>query len=220
MLLARILVSSSYASSTLSKTAEDLEVDSHLALSIHLCSLAKSIHVGPWTFPREICCEPKMTSQKTLSLLFNAMKRKSDDYRRMDFLVRLDRIFQELQAIRNRLDDIESMISEWRPQPLNISEQKLLSLPDNLRKSYLVVASKGECCATEVSNLTGRSRALESSYLNQLVRMGWLAKRRNEKILNFRTLTVPIEAYELLQHTPVKNKTTISVNQKSVRARP
>lgn len=161
----------------------------------------------------------EITSQKTLSLLHNAMKRKSDDYRSLNFAVRLDRIFQELQAIRNRLDDIESMISEWRPQPLNVSEQKLLSLPDNLRKSYLVVASKGECCATEVSNLTGRSRALESSYLNQLVRMGWLAKRRSEKILNFRTIKVPIEAYELLQGTPVKSRTTISVDQKSVRAR-
>jgi hypothetical protein len=137
----------------------------------------------------------------------------------MNFAVRLDRIFQELQAIRNRLDDIESMISNWHPQPLNIPEQKLLSLPDNLRKSYLVVVSKGECCATEVSNLTGRSRALESSYLNQLVRMGWLAKRRNEKILNFRTITVPIETYELLQGTPAKNCATIRLDRKSVRAR-
>jgi DNA-binding IclR family transcriptional regulator len=71
-------------------------------------------------------------------------------------------------------------------------------LPDNLRKTYLVVASKGECSATEVSNLTGRSRAIESSYLNQLTRMGWLTKRRNSKTLYFRVYTSHIKKHESL----------------------
>jgi len=108
--------------------------------------------------------------------------------------VRLDRIFQELQSIRHRLDDIENMFSNWQPQPLNIPESELFSLPDNLRKTYLVVASKGECSATKVSNLTGRSRAIESSYLNQLVRMGWLTKHRNSKTLNFCTLKTKLQS--------------------------
>jgi hypothetical protein len=102
-------------------------------------------------------------------------------------LVRLDRIFQELLHIRHRLDDIENMFSNWAPQPLLVSESELLSLPDNLRKTFLVVASKGECDATQVSNLTGRARALESGYLNQLARMGWLNKRRNSKTICFRS---------------------------------
>jgi len=113
-------------------------------------------------------------------------------------LVRLDRIFEELVQIRLRLDDLENMISNWHPQPIHISESKLLSLPDNLRKTYLVVASKGECNATQVSNTTARSRAIESSYLNQLVRMGWLAKRRNSKTLNFHALSSFIEKQKLL----------------------
>jgi len=103
--------------------------------------------------------------------------------------VRLDRIFQELVDIRHRLDDIERMLSSQRPQPLNVSESMLLSLPDNLRKTYLVVASEGECSATRVSDLSGRSRAIESSYLNQLVRMGWLMKRRSSKTLQFRMVS-------------------------------
>jgi len=85
------------------------------------------------------------------------------------------------------------MFSNWHPQPLIVSESKLFSLPDNLRRTYLVVASKGECTATQVSNLTGRSRAIESSYLNQLVRMGWLTKRRDSKTLNFRPLATHIQ---------------------------
>jgi DNA-binding MarR family transcriptional regulator len=114
-------------------------------------------------------------------------------------MVKLDRIFQELLDIRHRLDDIERMFSNWDPQPLNISESKLLSLPDNLRKTYLIVASEGECSATHVSGLTGRSRAIESSYLNQLVRMGWLTRRRNSKTLHFRTLSGSKKRQKLIQ---------------------
>ena len=79
-------------------------------------------------------------------------------------------------------------MSNQHPQPLRISESMLLSLPDNLRKTYLIVASEGECSATRVSDLSGRSRAIESSYLNQLVRMDWLTKRRSSKTLNFRSV--------------------------------
>jgi hypothetical protein len=96
-----------------------------------------------------------------------------------------DRIFQEIQQIRYRLDDIETALSNWNPPPIDISESKLLSLPDNLRKTYIAVASKGDCSATLASNLTGRSRAIESSYLNQLTRMGWLTKRRDSKTIHF-----------------------------------
>ncbi|MGB8780226.1 MAG: hypothetical protein WCD81_06210 [Candidatus Bathyarchaeia archaeon] len=108
-----------------------------------------------------------------------------------------DRILREMQEIRYRLDDIENSISSWNPPPLEISESELFSLPDHLRKAYLTVASKGECTATEVSDLTGRCRAIESNYLNQLVRAGWLAKRRNSKAILFR----------LVSGKPMKEKT-------------
>ena len=96
-----------------------------------------------------------------------------------------DRIFQEMQQMRYRLDDIESEFSKWDPQPLKITESKLFSLPDHLRKTFMAVSSRGECDATEVSNLSGRCRAIESNYLNQLVRMGWLTKQRDSRTINF-----------------------------------
>jgi hypothetical protein len=96
-----------------------------------------------------------------------------------------DRILQEMLQIRYRLDDIEAAISGWNPRPLEISESELFSLPDHLRKTYLTVMSKGECNATEVSNLSGRCRAMESNYLNQLARMGWLTKHRDSKTIRF-----------------------------------
>jgi hypothetical protein len=89
-------------------------------------------------------------------------------------------------SIRQRLDDIENNFSNWKPQPLDLQESMIISLPDHLRKSFLIVASKGECDASLVSNASGRSRAIESNYLNQLERMGWLSKRRLSKTVQFR----------------------------------
>jgi hypothetical protein len=101
----------------------------------------------------------------------------------------LDQIFQEMMNIRYRLDDIEKSFSNWNPQPLEVADTELLQLPDHLRRTYLTVASRGECDATVVSNLTGRCRAMESNYLNQLSRMGWLNRRRISKAIHFRLIS-------------------------------
>jgi hypothetical protein len=103
-----------------------------------------------------------------------------------------DQIFREMREIRYRLDDIEKSFSNWNPRPLKISPSELFLLPDHLRKTYMTVASKGECNSIRVSDLTGRCRALESSYLNQLVRMGWLTKRRGLKTMYFRVVSAGI----------------------------
>ena len=100
-----------------------------------------------------------------------------------------DRLMQEMMQIRYRLDDIEAALTKWHPRPLEIPESELLSLPDHLRKTYITVMSRGECNATEVSILTGRCRAMESNYLNQLTRMGWLSKDRHSKTTCFRLMS-------------------------------
>jgi hypothetical protein len=109
----------------------------------------------------------------------------------------LDRICQELFDIRHALDELQRMMANWEPQPIQVPESQLLKLPDHLRQTYMVVASQGECNATQASNVTGRSRAIESSYLNQLSRMGWLIKRRSSKTLNFRPISERLLAKQL-----------------------
>ena len=101
----------------------------------------------------------------------------------------LDMIFKEMLNIRYRLDDLEKNFSNWNPQPLEVPGTELLQLPDHLRMTYITVASRGESNATLVSNLTGRCRAIESNYLNQLTRMGWLNKRRISKTIHFRLIS-------------------------------
>jgi len=116
----------------------------------------------------------------------------------------LESIFREMVNIRQRLDDIENSFSSWKPQPVDLPESELIALPDHLRKTFVVVSSKGECSAVQVSNLTGRCRAIESNYLNQLSRMGWLNKRRISKTVQFR----------LMSETDVRKTAAISVSNK------
>jgi len=54
----------------------------------------------------------------------------------------------------------------------------LLSMPDHLRKTAMTICRCGRATAQEVASQTKRARAVESSYLNQLVLMGYLKKER------------------------------------------
>lgn len=92
---------------------------------------------------------------------------------------------REIREVKWRLDEVLNILKNIHPPPVFISESDLLVLPDHLRKTFLVVAAKGECTGAEVSIQTGRSRGAESSYLNQLVRLGWLLKRRRGKNVVF-----------------------------------
>jgi hypothetical protein len=58
--------------------------------------------------------------------------------------------------------------------PLDIAT--LLSLPDHLRKSAMIIMKLGKAMAEDVAKETGRTRAIESAYLNQLTRMGHVKK--------------------------------------------
>ena len=54
----------------------------------------------------------------------------------------------------------------------------LLSMPDHLRKTAMTICRCVRATAEEISQQTKRARAVESSYLNQLVIMGYLKKER------------------------------------------
>jgi hypothetical protein len=56
--------------------------------------------------------------------------------------------------------------------------KELLSLPDHLRKTYFQSIKLDRVTADDVAEQTKRARAVESNYLNQLVLMGYLSKKR------------------------------------------
>jgi hypothetical protein len=104
---------------------------------------------------------------------------------------------------------LEKSFSGWNPQPLEVSDTELLALPDHLRRTYMIVATRGECDATVVSNKTGRCRAVESNYLNQLARMGWLNKRRVSKTICFRLVyekEAPVGTKKMTKRAPALRK--------------
>jgi predicted transcriptional regulator len=61
----------------------------------------------------------------------------------------------------------------------------LLSLPDHLRKSAMTIMKRGRAMAEDVAKETGRARAIESAYLNQLVRMGHIKKEKEGRRVYF-----------------------------------
>ena len=71
------------------------------------------------------------------------------------------------------------------PDNLPLDVTTLLGLPDHLRKSALALASLGDATATDLSKETGRVRAVESDYLNQLVSMSLVKKRRKGRDVYF-----------------------------------
>jgi len=66
----------------------------------------------------------------------------------------------------------------------------LSSLPEHLRRSMETIVTIGQGTAEVIAAKTGRSRAAESDYLNQLVDRGFLRKERVGKEVVFQVFDV------------------------------
>ncbi len=103
--------------------------------------------------------------------------------------MKLDRIIRLLEKIIDMLER-KPRVSETPENYGQLTEYldaiTLLSLPDHLRRTAIALAKLGgEATAEEVSRETGRARAVESAYLNQLVAMGYIAKKRKGRKVYF-----------------------------------
>ena len=103
--------------------------------------------------------------------------------------ITLDNICQKLKQIDDKLNQLiqEKTTSSLDPNMLDsLDVMTLLSLPDHLRTSAFTLFELKEATADEVSEITNKERAVESNYLNQLVRMGHVDKFRNGRKVYFR----------------------------------
>ena len=112
----------------------------------------------------------------------------------VDLLRKLNRNMEIVTRKLDRLIDVQRSMSTQALRPsvsvpvdLPLDVTTLLGLPDHLRKSALALASLGEATATDLSKETGRVRAVESDYLNQLVAMGLVKKKRKGRDVYFYT---------------------------------
>jgi hypothetical protein len=110
----------------------------------------------------------------------------------VDLLRKLNRNMEMVSKKLDRLIEIQGRTSGPAfhpsvpvPENLPLDVTTLLGLPDHLRKSALALATLGEATATDLSKETGRVRAVESDYLNQLVSMGLVKKKRKGRDVYF-----------------------------------
>jgi len=97
-----------------------------------------------------------------------------------------------LQLQRKILDKLEGKTAAAASSESSLDDPSgclsvgiLLSLPDHLRKTMIALSKLVEGRADEVATITLRARAIESGYLNQLVRLGYVKKVRKKHQIYF-----------------------------------
>lgn len=123
------------------------------------------------------------------------VKRQKDDV-----VALLEIINESLKSIDNRLADLSGKCdavlanlpsgkplqvgaADLEDSPLDVVT--LLSLPDHLRKTAMILCKEEEATAEQIAQKTGRARAVESGYLNQLHTMGHINKKRKGRDVYF-----------------------------------
>ena len=84
-------------------------------------------------------------------------------------LEKMDEIVRELRALENKMQKLESRSVEFEAST---------DLSSSQAKTLRALSYEKKMSASEVMSLTGRSRALETVYLNQLVRLGLVEKTK------------------------------------------
>lgn len=94
----------------------------------------------------------------------------------------LEKIRENLEKLNEKIDiiiDVQRAGQRNTATPdTALDVMTLLNMPDHLRKTAVVICRKGRATAEEIAEQTGRARAVESAYLNQLVTMGYIKKMR------------------------------------------
>ncbi len=106
----------------------------------------------------------------------------------------------KVDKINKRLVAVEALLTETVLR-LNAAPKKTMQiaigsadgfLPDHLEKTKRAVIMLGNASASEVAKITKRARAVESSYLCQLERMGIINCEHVGRVKQFRIMKKPL----------------------------
>lgn len=103
----------------------------------------------------------------------------------------IEEILYNLKEINAKLDKIilKGEITPPRSEKVISSDSldvmMLLSLPDHLRTTATTLFEIGPATAEDIAEITRKERAVESNYLNQLVRMEHVEKYREGRKVYF-----------------------------------
>lgn len=104
-----------------------------------------------------------------------------------EILRRLRSIEAEIHELRRRVDRLEAAAQITAKPPTAADDS--LRLPDSLRKTMATIAQLREAPAEAIAEQTHRTRGMESIYLNQLARMGYIQKIKRGRRIHFRALS-------------------------------
>lgn len=95
----------------------------------------------------------------------------------------LEKIKENLERLNDKMEVMIEIQRHGKKElqafpDASLDVMTLLSMPDHLRKTAMSICRCGRATAQEIADQTRRARAVESSYLNQLVIMGYLKKER------------------------------------------
>ena len=101
-------------------------------------------------------------------------------------------VINRIKKIEDRLAFLEKTIKRININPTTLSQtiniNDMLNLPSSLQKTMLAIQELEEATASEVAEKTKRDRTVETIYLNQLTRLGYLDKARKSRKVYFKTI--------------------------------
>ncbi|OPY21226.1 MAG: hypothetical protein A4E24_00707 [Methanomethylovorans sp. PtaU1.Bin093] len=103
----------------------------------------------------------------------------------LEILVSIDRKIDRMVPKGIPMTKAHSMGDEKADHSGGLDVMTLLSLPEHLRITATVLFERGAATAEDISKVTHKERAVESGYLNQLVRMRHVKKYRTGRKVYF-----------------------------------
>ena len=94
-------------------------------------------------------------------------------------------IYSKLDEIGDKLDNLTLVNKPNADEDVAPDIMSLLQLPENLRQTALTLYELGEATAEEIADITTKRRAVESAYLNDLEKMGYIHKKRVGRMVHF-----------------------------------
>lgn len=117
---------------------------------------------------------------------------------RVNYASRIKQLEKEVAFLRKQVkqlwDKLESLPEEVKERVQVKIIEVNIDLPDHLRRTVNAMPLSVEVTAQQVADVTGRKRAMESDYLNQLARLGCIKKieeRRGKTVCFLRSDSKP-----------------------------
>jgi hypothetical protein len=130
-----------------------------------------------------MAAKTKSSTLNTKLLLTRLVDALSQVNEKLDSIIELNgKILKMQEEFLQRITNKSYPMTELKLEPDALS---LLSLPMSLRKTVMVLYKLEKATADDLANETKRLRAVESASANQLVRMGYLKKRREGREVYF-----------------------------------